>query len=620
MSKNFIINPFYERSLTFFVKSKNNVVNLFFGFPLTSSGEIDVNDNLYSILFSKYKDSVLNSFSNSVSIEKRIIGGEDIYLKNKKVLIDGVEFIKEPTDGFFEFFKYDIFVDGTLVMKNQNRTEFYIPDFLLNNIGSKTITLKLFFNEVSNLINKAYFHEVSFSCNILPNIFDFSSLNAGNPCTIVANGYTLVLAPGSSIGVMVVDSIVRNSDNVKISKIMFRKTNKIDSYKALVVGSEISFINKDIVGEAILDSGIELSLFFYGFFDPNYNNNYKIGTITLSPVDDSIKFLPYKYYDCSCNSDFENLVIKTKENKLMYTSQFLKNPLFFYFVIKGELLGEINLIDNELNDVPYKIKSFDDFTHFVYFNALKDADYRFLINGHYFLKEYKNVMSSHYDSYFVNGSQEFSNIYFDKTIISHPYEDFVNVHYYLSNGSVVITNNVSTVLFSYDDYPSPGFNVTSDFYSINSKHSSIMSKVKKIEVFSLNGEPLENVSIFNFFTSYSYVNDNLYVYKEPDEIIYFAKEASEYVYNKEDIKDLVIGKRYSLENGVFSELDDGYIEFAEFSHDSYFYYDFLEEIKENSKKRIYSYVVCKKHDPNVLNFFNNNFKTPNMYLVNKAVK
>ena len=401
---------------------------------------------------------------------------------------------------------------------------------------------------------------------------------------------------------------------------MYRKPNKIDSYKTLVVGSEISFIKKDTLGETVIDSGVELSLFFYSFLDPDYNNNKKIGTITIIPAEDSIRFLPYKYYDCSCDSSFENLVIKKRENKLMYTSEFLKNPLFFYFVIKGEILGEINLIDDELNDIPYKIKSVDDFTHFVYFNALKDSSYHFLINGHYFLKEYKNIMESYYDSYFINRSSEFSNVYFDKTIISHPYENFVNVHYYLSDGRVVITNNVSTVSFSYDNLPSPGFNVPSDFFAITSKHSSIASKVKKIEVFSLSGESLDNVSILNFFTNYSYVDDNLYVYKEQETTIYFAKEATEYVYNVDDVKDLIIGKRYSLEDGAFSEFDDGYIEFSEFSYDSYFYYDFLEELKENSKNRIYSYIVGKKHNPNVLSFFNNNFKTPNMYLVNKVVE
>lgn len=616
MSKNFMINPFRDSSFSFFLKSKNNTIKLYFGIPCSTDEAIDTLDPLYILLKDKYKSFFVDKLNNSSSVEKRTINGEVVYLKKKSINVNGTIFIPEINDGYFSFFKYDLYVNDVLVMKNQTSANLKLPDFIFNEIDSKVVKLKLFFNDDTNTSN--YFHEVSFNINTLTNVYDFSSLNSGNPCKIVANGYTLILAPGSSIGVMVIDSIVRNSDNVKISKIMCSKANKIDAYKTLVVGSEIPFINKDMIGETVLDTGIELSLFFYSYLDPNYNNVEKVGTITLSSIHDSIKFLPYKYYDCDCNNDSNNLVIVPNKTGLMCTPQFNNNPLFFYFVIKGELGGEINLIDDEMNDVLYNIVSYDSVTHFIYFNAIKDRTYSFLMDGYYYLKEYEKIMDSYYDAYTVNSKLELGNIYFDKVIAVHPTEDFVNIHYYLENGDVFISNNTPVAYLSYDNLPAVGYNTTNYFKSLTTKHTFISSKVKKIEAYTLKGEPLSNLTLLNYFTNHSYSDGNLHVYKKQNECVYFAKLAEEYLYNESDIQNLVIGKRYALENKKFIEFDDGYIEFSELSYDSFFYHDTIEDIKENSKNNMFSYIITKKHDPSVIDFFNKNFKTPGIPLKNKG--
>ena len=599
-----LINPYVSSDFIFYKDSKVNFINLYFGF-LKQNGVIDFEDPLYQLFLNKHKTIFLDKL-NSCLIE---INGDEC-IKKDTVTINNVEFIKKKTDGFFSLFKYDVFLNEQVILSNKTSTVLKLSDSLFKNTGSYSLTLKLFFNE----FQKEYFHEVSFKLLIVEPIYSFKFLNAGNICSIFANGYEITLSPGKTIGTLLVDSISRIDPSAKISKIIYKSSDKIESYKTLTIGSEIPFMSEDSSGNIIFNSNIGLSLFFYHYFDPDVDNPSKIGTISLNPISDSVKVLPHLFYDCSSDVNSASVSVINDMSRLFTKKTLNGTPLFFYFVIKGEISGDINLIDNDFSDTEYLLESLDDVTHFVYFNPEKDKTYSFLMNGFYYNKDYFPISSSHYDAYTVNKSLTLGDIYFDKAIFLHPTEKYVNVRFYLNNGKTLLANNVPVASVTYDNLPDGIGNTLSDFKSLTSLHFMVESKIQKIDAFSLDGEPLYNLNVLNFFSSHSYSNGSTQVYKKELEAVYSAKPSVEYVFDNSLVKDLTIGKKYAIENGEFVEYNDGYICFSEISYDSFFFYDSLEDLKETSKTGIFSYVLKKKHTPEVLSFFEKNFKTPNIPL------
>ena len=103
-----------------------------------------------------------------------------------------------------------------------------------------------------------------------------------------------------------------------------------------------------------------------------------IGIIRIKPIAENLFISDKKYYDLKgiqANSGNSVKIENFTKDKNLITKKFSKKPLFFYFVCKGEIKGDIEVINGsgEIQDIVVDIK--DSTTRFVYFNKLDGQNY-----------------------------------------------------------------------------------------------------------------------------------------------------------------------------------------------------------------------------------------------------
>ena len=295
------------------------------------------------------------------------INGDTGLTTSGKSFVNGFEVVVENSFSFYKSLKIRTKVDG--IVKGETFKKVQEFSFLLE--GNHDVVFDIL-DLKGNLIKT---FPVNFICK---KVFkDIKKLNLENERVLVFDDFDLYLKVGKTPYILEIEKIVNKSVNDVYEVYVEKDTG---GFSVLGVGTELNF---GIYGTKSIEENKEFYFMVNKILSENKSDE-SFGVIRIKPISENLVINNKKYYDLKgvpANSGNSIKIDNFTKEKNLITKKFNFKPLFYYFVCKGEVLNEIEVMNGmgEKQDIVVDVK--DSTTRFVYFNKLDNNNYYYKRNN-----------------------------------------------------------------------------------------------------------------------------------------------------------------------------------------------------------------------------------------------
>lgn len=566
----------------------------------SSFSPTQMQNNFFNIIGEENMLELLNS---------RYMNGDTGEVILGKSFVNGFEITTENSFSFYKSLKIRTTINGIVVGETFKK----VQEFLFQSEGNHAVEFDIL-DLKGNFIKK---FPIQFRCKKL--IKDIKILNLENKRVLVFPDFDLYLKVGRTPYILEVEKIVNKSPQDVYEVYVEKDTG---GFAVLGVGTELNF---GIFGTKSIEENKEFVFMINKILSENKSEE-AIGIIRIKPIAENLFISDKKYYDLKgiqANSGNSVKIENFTKDKNLITKKFSKKPLFFYFVCKGEIKGDIEVINGsgEIQDIVVDIK--DSTTRFVYFNKLDGQNYFYKKNSFLIPVKEKEILDAYFEYFKIE--KNFLNMKVPKrleyiTVKANRPMEKISIEYQNEQNKIVVLKGITNILTSEEVTGKYERALEAKHIAINDtvKYLRITEEVEKLidgKLVTVDSDLEDDFEIGNYFVDFSFSENTITMLKNSNDFIYYAKKASEK--NKEKIlsKVLKLDKKYAMENNELVEYPDGYIELKPFFMDHIF--QDLDEIKkEVSFAKVFSLNIKPNNEfeRNLALLYAKNFKTVGMPL------
>lgn len=534
----------------------------------------------------------------------KYINGDTGLVTSGKSIVNGFEVVVENSFSFFKSLKIRTQVDGIVVGETFKK----VQEFSFSKDGNHDVVFDIL--DLKGNVITAF--PVNFKCKKVSK--DIKKLNLENERVLVFDDFDLYLKVGRTPYILEVEKIINKSVNDVYEVYVEKDTG---GFSVLGVGTELNF---GIYGTKSIEDNKEFYFMVNKILSENKNEE-SFGVIRIKPIYENLVINDKKYYDLKgvpANSGNSLKIDNFTKDKNLITKKFNNKPLFYYFVCKGDVKNEIEVINGmgEKQDIVVDVK--DSTTRFIYFNKLDSNNYYYKKNNYVIPVKEREVLNGYSDYFPINkGYKAFSTpkkLEYITVRTGRPMEK-VSIEYQNEQNKIVILKGVTNIF-------GPDESTFKYEAALGAKHVAINDTVKYIRITEeveilVDGKPVvkdsdipEDFRIGNHFLDFSFSENSITMLKNSSDTIYYAKKALEKSKDKILNKVLRLYKKYAMENGELVEYADGYIELQPFYMDHIF--QDLDDIKkEVSFSKVFSLNITpdNEFEKNLALLYKRNFKT-----------